>query len=589
MTAQALAQERPAPPGRTPRRRSRTNLAVAAGYLLASFTLYRGLWADLGRGYLVDSGQDQTLFEWFFAVHADALANGHLTLHTTLQNHPDGVNLMGNTSMPGLAVPLAPLTWLCGPTATWATILTFGLAATALAWYLLFARHLVTSRWAAALGGGFCAFAPPVISHAFAHPNFVATFLLPVIIDRLVRLVRAGPGRQLVRHGALLGVLIGWQVLIGEEPLLILATGLAVFGLAWAIARPATLRAALRPLASGLGVATAVALVLVGYPLWVQFGGPASYRALRHGPAGNDLATFTALPRQSLGGQLLHPGQVVPNPTEQNAFLGWTLLALVVVTSVWLWGQLTARLAAITAGVGLLLSAGSPVVIDARDTSVPGPWLALDPLPLYESMIEARLTFFVVPAIGMLLALGTDRVLAMAGPGHRLRWFAAVVLALVPVLPVPFTVVTRPDTPAVFATGEWRELVGPGRAVVAAPPPDAVDAAPLRWQVTAGMAFPIVEGYFVGPDGPGRDGRYGARRRPTSQLLSDAARSGSVPPVGAAERAAAVADLRAWRADLVVLTPKPNDTAVRITLDELIGPGQERGGVIVWDVRRLTG
>ncbi|MGQ0480480.1 MAG: glycosyl transferase [Pseudonocardia sp.] len=604
MTAQAPVEAPPAPPCRPTRRGGPAGLVVAVGYLLASFGLYRGLWAAPGTGYLRDSGRDQALFEWFFAVHADALAQGKLILFSALQNHPDGVNLMGNTSMPGLAVPLAPLTWLCGPTATWAVVLTFGLAGTALCWYLLFARHLVGSRWAAAVGGGFCAFAPPVVSHAFAHPNFTATFLLPLIIGQLVRLTRAPDRRATLRHGMLLGLLVAWQVLIGEEPLLILATGLGVYGLAWAFARPATLRSALRPLATGLGVGAAVAVTLVGYPLWVQFTGPASYRSLRHGPAGNDLSTFTALPRQSLGGHLVHPGQAVPNPTEQNAYFGWALLVLAVAAAVWLWSLVPARLAAVTATAGLVLSAGNPVFLHGQALPVPGPWLLLDRLPLYESMLEARLTFFVVPAIGMLLALGTDRALAAdpgrVRPGYPARvpavdtgvrrgiWFAGLAVALLPVLPTPFSVVPRPATPELFTSGEWRELVRPGRSVVPAPPPDALDAAPLSWQVDAGLAFPIAEGYFVGPDGPARSGRYGAPRRPTSRLLADAARSGSVPPVGPAERAGARADLRAWRADLVVLAPRPNDAAVRITLDELIGPGQERGGVVVWDVRELT-
>jgi hypothetical protein len=581
LTAEAPAQAPTRPHAGRP-----ADVAVAVGFLLTSLTLYGGLWADLRRNYLVHSGQDQTLFEWFFAVHADALAHGRLTLFTTLQNHPDGINLMANTSMPGLSVPLAPLTWLGGPTLTWAVVLTVGLAAAAFGWYLLFQRCLVTSRWAAVVGGAWCALAPPVISHAFAHPNFAATFLLPAIVYRVLRLTRPGVPRRPVRDGALLGALGAWQVLIGEEPLLILATGLLVFGLAWAVARPADARAALRPLAAGLGVAVAVALALVGYPLWVQFAGPGSYHALQHGPAGNDLATLAALPRQSLGGELLHPGAEVPKPTEQNAYFGWGLIALVVVTAVWLRHDLRARLAAVTALVGLLLSLGDPLFLDSRNTGVPGPWALFARLPLFESVIEARMTFLAVPAVGMLLALGTER----ARPVRvRTAWLVGLAAALVPIVPVPFAAEPRPDTPELFAAGGWRDLVHPGRSVVSAPPPDAGDALPLRWQVVAGLGFPIAEGYFVGPNGPDRGGMYGTNRRATSRLLADAARTGVVPPIGPAERAEAVADLRAWQADLVVLAPRPNDAAVRATLDALLGPGQDRGGVTAWDVRALTG
>src|SRR5882757_1959493 len=199
---------------------------IVLAYLLAAFGLYRDLWLHLGDGYLVDSGEDQNLFEWFFAVQAHALADGRPTLYSALQNFPAGVNLMGNTAMPGLVLPLAPLTLLVGPTLTWAVLLSGGLAATAIAWYWLFSRYLVRSRWAAAVGAGCAAFAPPMISHAHAHPNFTATFLLPLIIGRLLRLRKVRGHRATLRNGVVLGLLLAWQMLIGEEPLLIMATGL---------------------------------------------------------------------------------------------------------------------------------------------------------------------------------------------------------------------------------------------------------------------------------------------------------------------------------------------------------------------------
>jgi hypothetical protein len=127
----------------------------------------------------VDSDQDQDLFEWFFAVQAQAVASGHPTLVTTLRNFPAGVNLISNTAMPGLAVPLAPLTLLAGPTATWAVLLTGGLAGTATGWYRLFSRYLIGSGAGAAVGGAVTGFGPPMISHTHAHPNFAAGFLLP--------------------------------------------------------------------------------------------------------------------------------------------------------------------------------------------------------------------------------------------------------------------------------------------------------------------------------------------------------------------------------------------------------------------------
>jgi hypothetical protein len=581
---------------------------VVLAYLFAAFGLYRDLWLHLGDGYLVDSGEDQNLFEWFFAVYAHALAAGQPSLFSTLQNYPAGINLMANTSMPGLAVPLAPLTLLAGPTTTLALVLSGGLAGTAIGWYWVFSRYLTRSRWAAAIGGACAGFAPPMVSHAHAHPNFTSAFLLPLIVACLIRLARSGRGAWAVlRTGALLGALVAWQVLIGEEPLLIVATGIAVWGLAWAVVRPSSLLAAARPLLTGLGVAVGVSVLLVGYPLWFQFTGPGSYHSLAHVLDGNDLAAFGGLPRQSIGGQLLHPGQPVGNPTEQNAFFGWPLLTLLLVAAIWLWREVAARLAAITA-VGLAaLSLGSPVYLRGSDTGIPGPWWVLDRLPLFDSLIESRLTLASLPAIGVLLALASDRALTrpprqLVPPVRpswlgwsRLRWlswltsrrlwFAALALAVAPILPMRFTTEPRAATPAFFSSGDWRDYVRPGRSVLTVPPPDPSGADALHWQVLAGFGFPLVEGYFVGPAGAKRTGIYGADRPPTSLLLASAAISGTVPPIGPSERARALDDLRNWRADLVVLPNPADQPAPHAALVALLGPGQRRDDVLVWDLR----
>ncbi|MBB6374169.1 hypothetical protein BKA01_001391 [Pseudonocardia eucalypti] len=588
-----------APPGvsraspRTAPARSRAlDAIIIATYLLVAFGLYRDLWLTLPNGYLTDSGEDQKLFEWFFAVQAQAVAQGHPVLFTALQNHPAGVNLMANTAMPGLAVPLAPLTLLAGPSVTWAVVLTGGLAGTAVAWYWVFSRRLTRSQWAAAVGGACCAFTPPVVSHAHAHPNFTATFLLPVIALFLLRL--CGSGARTVRDGLVLGGLVGWQVLVGEEPLLIFATGCAVWALAFVALRPRAAADMASRLAAGLGVAGAVAGMVVAYPLWVQFAGPASYHALEHGPAGNDLANFVQLPKQSIGGQLTDPGQVVANPTEQNAFLGWPLMLLVVAAAVWLRRELPARLAVITFVVLAVLSAGGTLIVNEYDTGIPGPWLLLQKLPLYESLLEARLVFACLPALGVLLALATDRAMAAPHGGWftaRRLWPLGLVVAALPILPVRFIVEDRPEPPAPLRDGGWRELARPGRTIVPVPLPAVGSVEALHWQVLANLEYALPEGYFVGPIGPDRQGTYGAERRPTSQLLEQAAKTvNPVPAIGQVERDQARADLRYWQADSVVLPPHPRQAELRAVLDALLGrPGQDRGDTVVWDVRDLTG
>jgi hypothetical protein len=389
-----------------------------------------------------------------------------------------------------------------------------------------------------------------------------------------------------VGGGVWLGALVGWQVLIGEEPLFILAVGLGVWMLAWAVARPRAVLAVARRALPGLTLALAVSVALVGYPLWVQFAGPGSCRGLTHAVPPNGLDEFTALPLQSVGGRLLHPGAHVANPTERNSFFGWPPLILLALTSAWLWRRLTARLAAVTLLVLAALSAGSPLLLGGRPTSVPGPWAAVDRLPLFDSLIEGRLALACLAAIGVLLALGTGRALARTGTTRAL-WFVGLVLGLAPVVPVPYVVSPRPATPVLFDSGDWRGSVRPGHSVLTVPPPDPRHAAALHWQVRAGLGFPLVEGYFVGPAGPARGGIYGAVRPYTSLLLGTVAGYRQVPSIGPAERARATADLRGWRTDLVVLPdPSAHPTLVAM-VTALLGPGQARDGALIWDVRGL--
>ncbi|REE98704.1 glycosyl transferase [Thermomonospora umbrina] len=571
----SVAETAEAVPGR--RRWERADALVVGCYALVAFLVFHRLWADPGDRYLVDGGQDQNQWEWFFAVTARAVLQWDNPLFTDLQNHPLGVNLMGNTPMLGLSVPLAPVTLLAGPGVTWALVMTGGMIATATAWYRLMVRHLVRERVSAAIGGGFCAFAPPVVSHANAHPNFVVLFVLPFIVGRLIRI--AGGGR-VVRDGVVLGLLAVYQLFLGEEALLLLATGLVIFFVghrpSWAVTRR---------LAAGAGVAAGVALPLVAYPLTWQFFGPQSYDGLIHGPWGNDVAQLTAFARQSLAGHTAD-GPLDASPTEQNAFFGWPLAVLVVALAVWLWRSALVKALVLVIVAATLLSLGPQIVVNGRPTGIPGPWWVMAQLPLYESVVESRLTMVAVPAIGVLLALGSDRALATPA---RLMWYLVLVQALLPIAPKPLAVDDRVDAPAFFAEGGWRTYVGEGRSIMPVPPPDAGDAEALHWQVVAGLDFALPEGYFVGPFGPDRQGGYGAVQSPTSRLLNKVEEDGLVPEVGVAERAAFHADLRRWRADAVVLDLRRHRAReLGATVAALLGPGRLVGGLWVWDVRALT-
>ncbi|MTD54878.1 glycosyl transferase [Amycolatopsis pithecellobii] len=576
-------------PGR--RRWTRADTIVGLVYLLAAFVIYAGLWVNLGGGYLYNSAQDQNMWEWFFSATAHAVWSGQNPLESVLQNYPDGVNMMANTAMLGLSIPLSPITLLFGPTLTWAIALTGGLAGTAFAWYWVFSRHLVSSRVAAAIGGVFCGFAPPMISHGNAHPNFVVLFLLPFIVLRLIRLAQ---GAHPVRDGLILGALLAYQVFLGEEPLLITMLGFVVFAIAYAASRWREAAKMVRPMAIGLVVGGALALVVVIFPLWWQFLGPQSYRSLEHGSVGNDTAAFTRFATESIAGQPDAAADVSMNRTEENAFFGWPLIVFMVVLTIWLWRNVVARSIAIAMFFMAWLSLGLVMTVDHHETGIPGPWALLAKLPLFDSLLESRLAMACIPAVGALLAIATQKVFE-AAPTFRdkefpLRWLwlGALVAVLLPIAPTPLETITRPPTPAFFSDGTWRHYVSTG-SVVTVPLPDPGDARALTWQVRANSGFPLAGGYFVGPNAPGdKRGRYGAAERPTAHLLQDVRDNGEAPQVTQAQRTDAVADLRYWHADVVVLAPGTNQDPLRTTVEALLNmPAKYVDGVWLWDVRAL--
>ncbi len=563
----------------TRHRPSRADAAAALVFTALAAYVMGNQWRMPSSGYLTGSGQDQRMWEWFFALAARSITHLDNPLGTVLQNHPQGVNLMANTAMFGISIPLAPITILFGPTFTWTLVLTFGLASTAYAWYWFFGRYAVTSPAAAALGGLFCGFAPAMISHANGHPNFVVLPLLPVILACVIRLSRGAGTRTAVT----LGLLVALQIALGEEPLLITAITFGVFTAAWFAFQPRLATAAVRNAVTPLLLAAGIALLLTAGPLWWQFFGPQSYRFIDHGPMGNDLKGLVQFPRQSIGGHV-SPGQdVAINGTEENAYFGWPLLAVVLAAAVWLRRTALARAAAVTVVVLCVLSLGAELTIGRDTTGITLPWTLLERLPLLESVLETRFSMGAIPAIALLLALTLDR--ALRERATLIPWTIAFALALVPLTPLPLHAVPRAPAPQFFADGTWRSYVDDG-SVVVVPLPRPEDARALTWQVESDFGFPLAGGYFVGPVGPEKKAKYGPEDRSTAQLFGDVQKTGVVPDVTDVMRKQAVDDLRFWRADVVVLPAGSDVDALRRTVEALLGaPATRVDDVWVWDTR----
>ncbi len=552
------------------------DLGVVAGYLVLALWVTGPLWTHPGQADPGANTSDPAFFEWML-VHATRIfTHGENPFLTPALNAPLGVNVMANTGLLGLTIPLVPVTLLFGPAVAFDLMLTLGLAATAGAWYFVLSRYLGCGRLAAAVGGGFAGFAPGMVNHTNGHPNLVAQFLVPFLVWAALSL-------RTVRGGVVLGLLVTWQALINEELLFLTALALAIFVAGYAAFRPAAVREVARPFLTGLTVAVGVATVLLAYPVTYQFLGPQHYRGL---PAfvlgyGADLASYAAYPKLSLAHGA---GTLAPQP-EENTFFGGPLLLVLVVIVGWLWRRVAVRALALVGVVFAVLSLGATVMYHGHAVAT-GPWSWLDGLPLFDSVVPVRLGLVVVPVIAVLLAFSVD-----AGLRYRrgVLWLVVLAVALLPLFPARLPVVPRPPVPAFFTGGAWRGYVSGDRAVLSADTTvwyGGITA--MRWDNATRHGYRAVGGYFLGPDDTGRGG-YGARSRPTAALLSGVAYNGGVPNVGPAERAQAITDVRYWRAAIVVLAPDaPHAEDLHATLDALFGTGTMVADVWLWDVRALT-
>ena len=560
------------------------------------------LWLDpTGRAVLVNSG-DQALFEWLLSYAAYTLDAGGNPLVTNLLNAPDGVNLAVNTSATVFGWVFAPVTWLAGPEITFLVILTLNLVATAYAWYWLISRHLGASPAAAALGGLFAGFGPALVSHANAHLNWTAQWLMVLIVWGTFRL--RAPGSAFKR-GLLLALLVAAGFSIAAEGLFFTALACLIFAAVWALSRPDEARAAARPFLRGIAVAGGISFVLLAYPLWLHFLGPGTFKGIgfdqrRHS---EDLLSFGAYPDRSLPGRAGLRTNLAPNPTEETTYFGIPLLVLTVVIFVLLWRasagdprrRALLRALAITGGVFAVLALGPRLRIGGGDTGIPLPYALLQHLPMFDAALPARFALALTPIVGILLAWTVDLLRTWAPGWPRRAMVGALAVAILPLFPIPLRAVPRPPVPEFISSGAWRAYVPPGGTIVPVPLPSDLLPDGQRWQAEA-MAnqdkpvFAIPAGFFLGP---GKDGRsqIGPIPRPTHAMLYDAAKQRKVPVVGEQQRAQVRADLRYWHASIIVLADNIQGShwpvhydAVRQTAIALFGQPERVMDVWLWRV-----
>jgi len=494
-------------------RNERRELALAALYfLLGAVAVTMWLWRDPASRLVAGNPNDTDQFAWYFRYDAAAVAHFRLpALITQGMNAPQGVSVMWNTFMllPGML--LAPVTLLAGPQASLTVLMTAGFAGSA------FALMAVLRRWgasmpAAALGGGVYGFSPALIQSSMGHYDLQFAVLPPLIAHAALSLAtgRCGPGsRAVARRGALLGLLAAAQVFIAEELLFDTGVAIVIMTAVVAASRPRLIAARLCDVAAGLGAAGAVAAVIAGYPLWVQFFGSLRQQTSPFTPDffKNDLAGFV----QPSSFLLLHTkssaafaasyqGQL----PEYLGYLGWPLLVMLILVTVRFWRLLPVRVTAIAFVVLAACSLGGTLLAGGVEhAGIKLPWYWLQTLPVTGSVIPDRFSIVADGAAAAAVAFGFDAA--------RRRWpgakrFVAVLaaVAVVPLVPSPLPAAPVTALPAGW-TAVFRGLRLPADAhVLVVPIPVSTFTEALRWQADTGQPGSMIGGYYMGPTWSGQ-------------------------------------------------------------------------------------
>jgi hypothetical protein len=474
-------------------RRDWTSAAVLVGYVLVAFVYWGArLLPHPGRAY-IGTSTDPQIFIWSIAWWPHAIAHGVNPFYTHSIWAPEGVNLAWTTSVPGIALLVAPLTWLFGAVVSYnvATLLMPGLAA----WTaFLLCRHITRSLWPSLVGGYLFGFSAYMAGQIGAHMHMDSVFLLPLVALVVLRFVEGelgGPG-LVVRLGPMLALQLAFSTENTFTYTLALGTAIAL-GFLFAPSARRRLVALALPLVASYALAAVLVAPLVYYALSGFTSGSVNEPA----PYTTDLLNLLVPTPRLLGGgwhltstiSQHFPG----NDGERAGYLGLPSLVIVGLFAARRWRTQAGRVLLAGFVVGIVATFGIWLVVDGHK-AVTMPWEHVAYLPLFNNVLPSRLMLFVVLITAIIVALWMN---------SSRGWIriALPILAVLSFIPDPSADAwkTTAFVPQFFRGGDVRRCVAPNENVLILP--QSKHGYGMLWQVAAGFRFRMADGY-VAPDVP---------------------------------------------------------------------------------------
>jgi hypothetical protein len=360
---------------------------------------------------------------------------------------------------------------------------------------------------------------------------------------------------------------------------------------------PRAVRDRARAVAFGITATAAVALVICGYALWTQFFGPLTQHNSPRGPDPfRNRPSFFVDPPSNLWvhtpGSAAAAASYSHGLAEYLGYLGWPLLAVLVAASVRYWRNPKVRLAAVlwlvlevlSLGGGSMHNGGFAFPADL----LPFHWL--QGAPVISQVLPDRLAILADGAAGAILAFSLDAARSRA-PQAR-TWLrtvpaAVAVLALVPLIPVPFQVMPVTPVPAGWQAAFTRLRLAPDAPVLVVPVGSSRRPQAMRWVAETGEPATMIGGYFVGPNKSGQQEIYIPGPTTSAAQYLDDLWNGPLPtdplPHGLIR-----SDLSYWRPAAVIAVTS-RDTPLGHYLIGLFGrPTIVIGSVLAWRLHGIA-
>ncbi len=435
---------------------------------------------------------DPSQMMWFLVWWPHALAHGLNPFISRVIWAPTGANLTWTTSIPAIALTMAPVTWALGPVISYNIVALLGPAISAWASFLLCRR--IAGRFLAGLvGGAVYGFSPYEFGHILGgHLCFTANFVPPLALLIFVQLLEGELSRP--RFTSTFALLLVLECLISSE---VFATMTVLGTIAWLIGY------VLSP-ASRSGLRSTLLPVVAAYFLATLILSPFLYFALANGAAPReplfppslfsaDLVEFVyptpllLLARHSY--QLL-ASRNFGNLQENEFYLGLPLLALLLEFCLTRWSQSVSRVLAVMLGFVMVASMG-PVLHVGDEALCRLPWSRLFNLPLLNQALPVRLANYGFLIAALLIALSS----AQPRSGLTRVLVAYVLIGYLPNFAL-FMWPERYENPPFFATRLYQKVLHPNENVVIFP--YGVTGPSMLWQAETGMYF-TMSGAWMGP------------------------------------------------------------------------------------------